>query len=316
VFPSSVAAQSAKRTLKALCTVTSVAVSVLLLLASLAKLESFTRTGSTDHLLFESRLATTGEIAIEVVLGLWLLSGLNAARAMFATSLVFCCFSVFLIVQVVSGKDHCHCFGQELVVPIAAMLFLDIGLTVVAFFAGLHLWKTPESKSFCAQYYVLISSCFIVVCMVALSIFQTTPTKFHSDGSTVGTTDWISIEPTRWVGRRLAWLEHLNCAQDLVEGEWTIILVNQNCSKCHELIGKLRRSQRSSNIRVAWISTGDQESGYFPNDHQFCKFTAEIHVYYESPVLINIIGGWVLEVEDDPTKILNWGENGAWSEWH
>lgn len=91
--------------------------------------------------LFSAGWFQVGLIELEVLLGLWLLSGVQPLAAWLVASALFGCFAVFSLYQGLVGQTSCGCFGQLSVSPWHA-LGLDV-LALVALALG-----RPERAAF------------------------------------------------------------------------------------------------------------------------------------------------------------------------
>jgi len=99
-------------------------------IAAFHKVDQLTSGHVPEADLWSTRAFLTSLVVFELALALWLLSGLHARSARYASIAVFFGFLQFVLHSALTGERNCHCFGETAVHP-WIMVILDIALLAV-----------------------------------------------------------------------------------------------------------------------------------------------------------------------------------------
>src|SRR5438105_3932971 len=99
------------------------------------------------HALQMSTLATAAQVGGELLLAVWLLSGVYAPLAWLAALCTFTVFSVVAAAELWRGQNSCGCFGM-VTVPPEITLSLDVAAAAVLLFMGpaLRAMTRPQTR--------------------------------------------------------------------------------------------------------------------------------------------------------------------------
>lgn len=217
-------------------------VGALLLLAGTLKAHHLA-TEPVAELLHLPRWTLAAAVAFELLLGLWLLSGVRPWHARALALLSFVCFLMLALYQALQGSDSCGCLGKVPLPPWGAVL-LD-GTAILA----LYYWRPlPEPSAHVARrlrpWFVVAALLLLTVPLGALSLATSTPASLRSDGEIIGSTPFVVLEPTTWLGKRLPLLPYIDIGDQLAQGEWIVLLHHTTCPLCRDIVSSY--AQRAS----------------------------------------------------------------------
>jgi hypothetical protein len=101
--------------------------------------------------------------------------------------------------------------------------------------------------------YIFLSKLFFAVLLTFLMV----STKFvvlASDSELFESEKSITLEPANWLGKKFPLLKYIEVndkfdLNDLQAGEWTILLYHNDCSKCQEILAKLKNYNSNENLK-------------------------------------------------------------------
>ncbi len=227
------------------------------------------------------------QVEFELILGIWLLSGLWKRTAWGMTALCFFIFSCVTAYKGLAGADSCGCFGQIHVNPWITLFCIDLPclLALIAFppqntkkmlastihqlllFIRARLSKEASQRSvqaaaalntlktsfqpFYPRRSLAVGSLTGIIVMsslTALSLFE--PQKV--------TASYEVLEPETWKDKKLPILENINVADTLEQGNWLLLLYHYDCPDCAKVIPEYQRIARDlagneEFLRVAFV---------------------------------------------------------------
>jgi hypothetical protein len=195
----------------------------------------------------------------ELLLSIWLVSGMAQRRALLAALGMFGAFSVYSLGLLGAGASSCRCFGRWELHP-AWTLSLD--LTTI--WALLWLLRCPNSgltggtmKSPCSHsgpqvgtYRLRGLLCLIVwLSLSALFlavIFGRKGLALDQPGMTDLGNGVLLIEPEKWDGHPLPILKSVDIQEDLKHGEWEVLLMRGSCPHCQTIVNEIQEGKSLS----------------------------------------------------------------------
>jgi hypothetical protein len=188
------------------------------------------------------------EIAVEVFIGVWLVSHIWRGKAWWAATLLFLVLAGVSFWKVLAGVANCGCFGAA--VKLSPWYSLAISLAAV----GLLLLVEPSGSNRAQRasnaLRLAIASPFFVS-LAAWTAFLTSanwPTLLQAGDQPIADGKPVLLDPASWVGQRFPLLAYIDRGRMLAEGEWFVVLYHHECRKCCELIshidGQLRAGGR------------------------------------------------------------------------
>ena len=67
-------------------------------------------------------------------------------------------------------------------------------------------------------------------------------TTLKADGQLLGEEDIVILEPEAWVGERFPLLPYIDVGDQLLVGQWRVLLYHHDCPKCQEKVGQYLRA--------------------------------------------------------------------------
>jgi len=211
------------------------AVGLLLLIAAGLKAYDLATSPILGAGILQSRWFLIGVVEFELLLGLWLLSGVYPAHAWAVSLGCFLCFGCVTLHKALSGEASCGCFGRVEVNP-----WVTLGLDVLVV-ASLLRWR-PARREFRATGFFPRQRSSHVVRIVAIWLAMGIPiaaaiVAFRDASLTEGGElpqegTVVVLKPETWAGQRFPLLRFIDIGDDLAHGEWLVVLYRHDCAKC------------------------------------------------------------------------------------
>jgi methylamine utilization protein MauE len=234
-------------------------VGLVLLVAAVLKGYELATEPVPETSLFTARWFLTGLVEFELMLGLWLVSGLHARASRSAALLSFTAFGIITLYKGVSGEASCGCFGKVEASP-WHVLGLDIAVVAALWFvtpAGLCV-STIRVHPFRFAGFLLIA--LLAAIPGAALMIGYTPAALADDGGITGDSSFVVLEPQKWLGKPCPLLRHIDIGNQLATGTWTIVLYRNDCPHCRQAIPEYESKARSASDgrRIALIELPSQ----------------------------------------------------------
>jgi len=181
-------------------------------------------------------------VEYELLLALWLLSGVGlqwGRRIALVTFLGFGCYAFFLGI---SGKASCGCFGKVQVAPWWTF-GIDAALIVL-----LSVWNPLRFKDdlepasgyvpFSARIFLLVAALFAVLGVPALLIAARPAGSDMPIESTLANKRVVLLEPEKWIGKPFPLTEYIDIVEreQLSRGSWIIVFYRHDCPVCQQAL--------------------------------------------------------------------------------
>ena len=194
--------------------------------------------------LLTSRWFLTGVVELELLLGLLLLSNLIPRYVRGASLVLFTVFACISAYKALSGETNCGCFGQFHVNPWWT-LAIDLGC-IVALAGSSPSGKaapSPDSARRRAFSTVAVAVCALALAVpTALAIWNFKPSRLDSVGKLVGDSDVVVLDPQTWLGDEFPLAGYIDIGQELLHGNWIVVLLHHDCPKCQEAVAAYERA--------------------------------------------------------------------------
>jgi len=171
------------------------------------------------------------QVECELALGLWVLSGLWKRLAWRVSLLCFGLFCGVTLVRALTGAASCGCFGRIHLNPWITLAAIDVP-------AVLLLWFFPVKTSAKPLKTPAVSQRGYRVCMgllLAASVGVTSAALILHEPARVTATFEV-LEPETWTGETLPIMGRIDCAEQLQQGRWLIMLLHHDCPDCAEAL--------------------------------------------------------------------------------
>lgn len=197
--------------------------------------------------LFTSRWFLIGLIEFELFFGFWLLSGLFPRRTWMFSLACFTVLGGISLFRGLAGDSSCGCFGRVEVNPWWTLL-LDVMIV-----AALYRFRPVRSatadvsptaanmNSFALRLTVLVLATLLMG--IPIAMIRQDPASLSADGLIMGRGEIVILEPEKWIGKRFPLFPHIDIGDQLIQGQWTILLYHHDCPKCQEVITRYERLQ-------------------------------------------------------------------------
>ena len=193
------------------------------------------------------------EIQFEIVLGLWLLSGLHR-RLSWATAVG--CFGLFACVSFykgASGASSCGCFGK-ITVPPWVTLILDV-MILFALVSCRPQLKRPATVRFNRLRWAgFVAGALGLGPAAAVAGLFYGPARLVEPGQILGDQRYVVLEIEAWPGKGCPLFDHIDIPESLAEGAWRVVLYRHDCPHCQKEVGGLGKpSDGNQPARTAFI---------------------------------------------------------------
>ena len=237
--------------LRAAPRLTRVLVGLVLLGAAALKAHQLATSPVPGEGLLSTRWLLTLWVEVEIVLGVWLVSGLAARRAWQAAVGCFVVFAVVTFVKAVRGDASCGCFGRVDVNP-----WVTLVLDVAALAALVRFRPSPEETGLSPavrrrrlRMAAASGAAMGLAALIGSVVYA--PATLSEEGQVVGDSRIVLLEPRKWVGAPCPLLKHTDVARPLAKGRWTVVLYHHDCPRCEERVPEFARRAREQASRMA-----------------------------------------------------------------
>lgn len=208
----------------------------MLLAAALLKAQQLATTPTVEAGLLTSRSLLFVVVQVELAWGAWLLMGLLPRYLRTVSLLGFGAMAGVSLARGVAGEATCGCFGQYSVSP---WVSFSLSLTAIA---ALWMWRPVQRRTHVrlARALSLMSSWLITAVAAGLWMASFSPAALSAEGNLVGTGDVVLLEPEEWIGHEFPLRDHIDVGERLAEGNWTVVLYEPSCPKCHKVVAKYK----------------------------------------------------------------------------
>jgi len=198
-------------------------------------------------------------VEFELVMAIWLISGVFKRIAWLVVTACFVLFCFVTFYKAVSGYGSCGCFGKVQVNPWITLVAIDLPAVVVlavfrpkdlnlrSFANPVELLKPLPSLSHLGS--------VAVICLIVIAV--STQTLAFNELTTI-TSTYEVLDPEIWIGKELPILEHIDIADQIKTGNWLLMFYHHDCPDCRKAIVKseqLARELKANGdlIRIALI---------------------------------------------------------------
>ena len=210
-----------------------------------------------DTGLFDSRWLLIAVVEFELLLGLWLLSGLYPRASRLVAVGCFAAFAGVSLWKALSGETTCGCLGSRIAVhPWFTFAFDCLAVGLLSAVGG-QCRATPACR---VSGWARALGCFAALTL--LGGFLGYAALVSRLGPRPGVTgNGLLLQPDQWVGKRFPVLPYLECANRLAKGRWIVVLYRHDCPKCKRAIRQYALRYRlghyhASPARVALVDIG------------------------------------------------------------
>ncbi len=189
-------------------------------------------------------------VEFELLMAIWLLSGLFRKLAWLASLVCFSVFSFVTLYRALIGAASCGCFGSVHVNPWITLFTIDIpAVILLLIFRPAFSWPSNLSVRKRQSIVELIKTMFspwppvtrlaATVLLAVIVVAVTTPVLALNKPADV-TGDYEVLKPETWIGEKLPLLENIEIEGELTVGNWLIVFYHYDCPDCREAIDRYK----------------------------------------------------------------------------
>lgn len=185
-----------------------------------------------DSLLLPPRLLIA-IIEIEIVLGLWLLSGWAARGAWLASIGFFGSLAGVSLYLALRGQTSCGCFGLLSVNPWFTTILDAAALAALSFsFPPKNAIEWPRCTRL--RWVSFAAPAALALLTVLWVLAEGPPQRLEAITDNLADGASIVLDPALWEHRPFPLLGHMEIDQDLSVGDWTVVLYRRSCASCRD----------------------------------------------------------------------------------
>jgi hypothetical protein len=186
-------------------------------------------------------------IGVELIAGLWLVSGMGQRAARIAGMICFAVFACVSLFWAVNGEVSCGCFGRMHLNPWWSFS-LDL-------FAATLLWTCRPGKlkdRAGSQRRSIALASAVILGSIAIWIFWGHGSHWAPFANTV------VLEPRTWVGKPFPLVDDITDGKRLLRGNWLVVFYRHDCPRCQRAIERYepideRSHQDPEGYRVLFV---------------------------------------------------------------
>lgn len=172
-------------------------------------------------------------VQLEILLAIWLYSGMANRPARFSAAGMFSIFSVISLAFVLQGHASCGCFGSLKTDP-RLVLLVDISVLVAL------VWTTivaspcaSRSRGRC----ILAATAYLAVApsLLILMLAQQPP-RLASDTTMDSMSGIVILEPETWVGKASPLKQYITPQVELEGKTTTALIYHHDCPACQKVL--------------------------------------------------------------------------------
>ena len=219
------------------------ALGLLLLAAAALKAHQLGTQPVAGDSLFTSRAFLIIWIEVEILLGLLLLSGLCPRLTWLAAAGCFVVFTGVSLGKAIGGESSCGCFGVVEVNP-WYVLILDVAALALLIAFRPNFDHPPQVSRRRLRMAAVLTVALAGGLPAALAAALYQPAGLAEDGGIIGDARFVVLEPETWEGKRFPLMRHIDVADMLASGRWTVVLYHHDCPHCQERLPEFERQAR------------------------------------------------------------------------
>jgi len=179
-------------------------------------------------------------VELELILGIWLISGVHRRRAAQVALLCFSAFALASLYKAVTHEPSCGCFGPLEINPWITACFDVFMVATLGFLAPRSAGASPNMPS------TRRVTAFLLIALVACSgaayaVVSRTPRILSTANSSASTSIGpVMLDPQAWLSKPFPLYEQIDVGQQLSRsrGASLIVLYHADCPVCQRAIAR------------------------------------------------------------------------------
>jgi len=285
----------------------------LLLVSAALKADQLLVDEAAQDGLFGARWFLMAVVEFELMLGIWLLSGIFAFRCRQVVLVVFAMFAIVALQKGLSGESSCGCFGRLEVNP-----WWTFGLDLLVLRA---LWNWNPLASFQVpvaqgketaqesaaetesstrtginrRAMAVVGLLLLIGIPISIKMLSAQNATLTQAGTIVGDGQLVILEPETWIGKPFPIASHIDIGDQLLKGDWIVVLFHHGCPECQEALPQYEQlAQEDGRKRIAVIEIPPYGK---KSDHAvaslYGRLTDKREWFVQAPVEISVKSGMV-----------------------
>lgn len=263
---------------------------------------------------FDARWLQAGVIELELIFGVWFLSGLCLRFARIAAVVLYVLFALISLYKGLDGQTNCGCFGPVSVSPWYTLI-LDgtmAGLLLLTR-SPLEGPRRDEGVVYVSRRWLATAVALAVLLPLPARItaYTQAPAELAEDGLIVGEGGFVVLQPEAWVGKRFPLTKHIDIdlgtprplgergrGEGLSHGHWIVVFHRHGCPLCAELISAI--GARTSNTeQIALVEVPPYGETHLPPGVRAGRLSESHRWFIETPHVVRLRDGIVTAVSRD-----------------
>ena len=250
---------------------------LILLVAAVLKAHQLATEPVANKDIFSYRWSLIAMVEFELVLGIWLLSGLYKRLVWVLVTACLSLFSCVTFYKALSGEASCGCFGTVEVNPWYTLI-LDVSAVVALLIFRPNLHKRQLTQHYWPRLATMFAITLAIGIPAGLAMGSYTPAALTTEGEIIGSSEFVILEPEEWTGRQFPLINHIDIGNQLAKGDWVVLLYHHDCPQCAEAIPVYEQIGRAlagneNYLQIAII----EMPPYGPNEE--CRPCFSVHGY-------------------------------------
>jgi hypothetical protein len=243
------------------------------------------------------------QVEFEIVLGLWLVSGLYKRLAWAAALACFCFFSCVTLYKALSGASSCGCFGKVEVNPWYTLI-LDVSAVAALLIFRPDLRRGQLALRYRGRLLATVLAAIAIGVPAGILMGSYRPEQIAPDGSVARPGRVVALAPEEWIGKKFPLCEQIDVGQRLATGKWIVLFHRHGCPVCEKALATYRKMARDidlshSSVGVALIEvpTTHHDSPTTPPAGDLClqgSLRDTNKWFIETPAVVLLADGNVL----------------------
>lgn len=286
----------------------------LLLVASIFKGYGHFATGVAAAPVYLPAWMTAALVPAEIILALSLLAGVRPRMARILTLTLFSAFACYSLRAALLGRPSCGCFGPITSSP-WVMFVIDVGVIAILIWWRLvanrpavftasdpdHAVDLLQTRYSQARLSLIAG---LAACLAIGASAGWLASQYRESTGNVASGEIYIAEPVEWIGKELPLLPHIDIGQDLLGGEWIVLLYHHDCPKCQDAVAEYERGVRhldpsSPRIALVEVPPWDPDATLTDSACRRGRLDDSRSWFVQTPAHLLLSSGVVLQVSDD-----------------
>ena len=243
------------------------------------------------------------QIAMELGLGLFVLSGLYWRLICWMALLLFTLFAAYSAYLAVNGAASCGCFGLVKIHP-WWMFVLDLAVVTGLAWSIFHSRLQPSLPTLPQPKLIVAGAVSLAVLAVVVLVRYSDNRAAIAESLLPNAGNLTILEPETWVGQPLPIAAAIDL--DLSRGQWIVLLHRHDCPHCQEAVPLYEDvAMQAEGTHVALVEVPPYGDAAAESPCKLGRLKNDREWFVQTPVEIQLIDGIVTSASTELPAILN-----------